>query len=423
MASQKSRFLPLMPKSSGGSRLRDATSEKLGSFWFEDDNTNAQARRVSPLALSEQPLITDDEWERWYVSISIGRPATPEDIVAWRVRQANLEIQGQQDATDYSAWMMVKAKLRERERIMTQGARQVNEGLVMQPTGQQHTEGVYHPGLGVYVHPPAGTQTRTDLPDPVPRQTSSGASVSPPKSSYPAWSNSNSGKLQHEAGSSSSSTVRNDYTQAQHDSPVSDPPEIRIALSIDDHVKEKYQEQSTEEVQTNYLRAPEYPIFRRNESLRTTVVKREHARAVSNQNVPVPQASPPAVEPSSPPATAPATVTTFGEDPFAPPPSPPSRPSPPDPNRVRRRFIGGRLAFKVGSYAERADARRRFNEMPAPPSPVKSPNPAFNPQGVKSSMEEILAWNPRNWEPKASETYVPPSKRNEDKPWLCKSWR
>lgn len=193
----------------------------------------------------------------------------------------------------------------------------------------------------------------------------------------------------------------------------------------DGRVKEAYQHNPAETTQQDKPRVPEAPVHRRNESLHQRVVKREHARAVSNHNLTTnvdPGASgqlwSDPVAASNSATVNPVSQNLFGEN------SSSHQFPPPDPARTHRRKISGPLATKVEGFTARADDRRRSRENSPNNSPPDTPTVSFGFGDLKSGSAEESVFNSKQ-EPKmaAQKPYIPPSKRGEPKPWLSKNWR
>ena len=139
MAPKKSKFLALMPK---GSRSIDTSpgclSEMPDTSSIQNEATEIRSEHSHPSVLSDRPPIPVDVWESWYVSISIGRPATKDDVIAWRERQVELVSRGLQDSTDHSAWLMVQNALKNKGQTGAQSSgrattRSENHFMYQQP--------------------------------------------------------------------------------------------------------------------------------------------------------------------------------------------------------------------------------------------------------------------------------------------------
>lgn len=162
MVPQKSKSFGMMPKgSSDDSVSPDSSPEKYRyAFSNEDDSPEPHPRLLRPLPPTYQPPLPIDVWEVWYVSISIGRPATEEDVKAWRERQESLETQGLQDPTDHSAWLMVRGALRSRGQWGMQNSERVGMYSKTQPNYQENPGNVLYPSPVGYTRLPPEEQER-----------------------------------------------------------------------------------------------------------------------------------------------------------------------------------------------------------------------------------------------------------------------
>ena len=193
------------------------------------------------------------------------------------------------------------------------------------------------------------------------------------------------------------------------------------AGSNDNHAKEPHEREVARVTQQDRPRGPRVPAHRRAESLHEKVIKREHARAISNYGVPTStdaQASLAPVELSNPPIADTTATNIPGEDSTS-----PSLP-PVDPSRTHRRTISASLATKVEGFATRADDRRKSRDNSPSNSPPDTPTFDTRFGDLVSSLGEASTSDPQQT-PSATgpAPYVPPNKRDGPKPWLSKNWR
>ncbi|KAL9094721.1 MAG: hypothetical protein Q9165_002991 [Trypethelium subeluteriae] len=152
-----------MPRSTiNNEPSRRTLPEPARQISSEGIHNQAQSGHLRPLPSSQQSPIPDDAWEIWYVSLSIGRSANRQDVLAWREQQARLESQGLQDPIDYSAWMMVKAALQEQERGIPTSEQDEEWRRSQRSHGHISSRAPYS-GLSADAHPTSGMQEQINV--------------------------------------------------------------------------------------------------------------------------------------------------------------------------------------------------------------------------------------------------------------------
>ncbi|KAF2235395.1 hypothetical protein EV356DRAFT_575782 [Viridothelium virens] len=401
MTGQRSKFLKLMPHSSSNTKpSQHILPESPRQILSKGIHNPAQSEPLRPLPPSEQPPIPDDAWEIWYVSLSIGRSASLQDVLAWRERQAKLESQGLQDSTDYSAWMMVKAALQEQERMNPTSEQTEEWGR------SQHSRG-HSPSIVPYLGSLSNTRPVSEMQE---RVEFSDVSAETRGNRRQQWT----------WESNPPAAATDESVAAGYHAPVSMLNDSRPRASVNRGNKGQSQQQFGEINRLDRLQLGLTPSHE-DDSLHRRVVRREHARAASNFNVKVTSPSPAIGELADPPASAPAATTSFGDNIFK------TRFATTDPSDEQRRTLSGPLAEKIGNFSVRAGQRNRDREVLPPYFQYESRKQARSiEERNKSSSTTADRCDSKTTSgpnPTIPTTYVPPNRRGGEKPWFSKNWR
>ena len=467
MASQDPDF-PVLPQGDVNRALRTAWLQRSQQSRSGEPGSQAQASNLRLSSPANRCPLPVDVWERWYVSITIGRTADQRDIMAWRTRQAHLELQGLQDPIDYSAWRMIKGALEQQTSARASNFQQAEHQPGIRRPFEQNSQDANSQGSEMpmfsrpnvpsqslnpsYTIQPNNFHAQAPRPSLVTRPVATNWTLPPEPEQRPFFpSNSDALQAQQQAWrdallGSPGTSPENERANAQHQqarrdalfrSPGTSPENDRVdrqrqrarrgpllrspeTSPDNERVNGQYQQTSEASLQNNQPSTlPRAP--RNDDSLLRQVVRREHARKSSGLGVTLdstPESQFRSSDQPEPPATAAATTTSFEtEESIG-----PLLLS--DLDRIRRRVEGNRLATEILSFIPRADERRRRNERAAAGSP---PEIALSPEegemgGDEEDEEEDWESSPEP-SPTGPQRYIPPMKRDGTKPWLNTNWR